>query len=139
MKFYSEARKIAFTKESILAAWRGTGLAPYNPTAVSEAAPYVHRRKPETKSPPFHRVSPIGLGAGVAIPEDARNGTRDRAVVCRHPKLPYGAFRWVARAVNCRLKELRKVAIQGRMDADIHREANKTFEAFAGKKQGGKR
>lgn len=41
--------------------------------------------------------------------------------------------------VKCRLKELRKVAIQGRTDADIHREANKTFEAFVGKKQEGKR
>ena len=41
--------------------------------------------------------------------------------------------------VKYRLKELPKVAIQGRTDADIHREANKTFEAFAGKKQGGKR
>ena len=34
LKLYGEARKIAFTKESILAAWRGAGLAPYNPTAV---------------------------------------------------------------------------------------------------------
>jgi hypothetical protein len=36
LKLYDEARKIAFTKESILAAWRGTGLAPYNSTAVSK-------------------------------------------------------------------------------------------------------
>ena len=41
--------------------------------------------------------------------------------------------------IKCRLKELRKVAIQDCTDADIHREANKTFEVFAGKKQGDKR
>ena len=74
------------------------------------------------------------------MPENAQNGTRDRGVVCRHPKLPYGVFRWAARVpIKCRLKELRKVAIQDCTDADIHREANKTFEVFAGKKQGDKR
>jgi hypothetical protein len=34
LKLYSEAMKIASTNESLLAAWRGTGLIPYSPTAV---------------------------------------------------------------------------------------------------------
>jgi hypothetical protein len=33
-KLYSEAMKIASTKETLLAAWRGTGLVPYSSTAV---------------------------------------------------------------------------------------------------------
>jgi len=33
-KLYSEAMKIAFTKENRLAAWKGTGPVSYSPTAV---------------------------------------------------------------------------------------------------------
>jgi len=92
LKLYDEARKIAFTKESILAAWRGTGLA-HNPTAVLKR---LHTYIGESRSRKAHRFIVCDRVRSRGS-EDARNSTRDRGVVCRHPKLPYGAFRWVAR------------------------------------------
>src|ERR1700722_21029401 len=88
------SQRLSDSSYSKIRAWKAHCAAlptrPSQPTSncSSEAAPYVESRRRKA-----HRFiefwPPIGLGAGVAIPEDARNGTRDRGVVCPYyPKLP---------------------------------------------------
>jgi DDE superfamily endonuclease/Tc5 transposase-like DNA-binding protein len=140
LKLYSEARKIAFTKDNILAAWRGTGLAPYNPNAVLKRLPTWEKTGDEKATVSSSSGRGSGPGQELQCPKTPKTVQEIEELFADIQNSRTERLDGLLESpIKCMLEKLCKSAIKGRAEADIHRETNKTFEAFGGRKKGGKK
>jgi hypothetical protein len=136
---FSEAKKNAFTPENISSAWRGTGLIPYNPTAVLKRLPTWKETGAEKTAFSESYGSSQGVEPNPAPPKTPKSVEIENMfaeVQLSRTERPDGLLE---SPIKCKLEKLFKAAIQARTDADIQREAIKTYEPYKEKKKGGKK
>jgi DDE superfamily endonuclease/Tc5 transposase DNA-binding domain len=137
---FSEAKKKAFTAENISSAWRGTGLAPYNQTAVLKRLPTWEETGAKKTDFSESYGSSQGVEPNPAPPKTPKSVKEIEnlfaEVQLSRTERPDGLLE---SPVKCKLEKLFKASIQARTDADIQREAIKAYEPYKEKKKGGKK
>jgi hypothetical protein len=140
LRLYEDAREKTFTKDNVLSAWRSTGLAPYNPTAVLKRLPSWVEARLEEKTSSDDTLQQAGSGMDlteVKTPKSARElETLFQAINLSSTARPDGLLE---SPVKNKLDKLYKSAIQALTEAQIQKEQNKQFQVYEESKKPGKK